>query len=98
MKTKILLFFLIFTFACSVSKQVDTFSTIKKEYAGQVISSQTVDKITIIETTKGTITVQEKVDIRKGTMLYYYYVSDEKGEQVWVIWVDCKSKNGYRIN
>jgi hypothetical protein len=101
MKAKFLLFFLIFTFNCSISKNIDVFNTVKKEYAGTVSSSFFIkipfNNYTLIETEISSIPIRGKIEIKVGTKCYYYYIIDKKtGKEIlMVIWEHAKK--GYVV-
>jgi hypothetical protein len=101
MKAKFLLFFLIFTLSCAVSKNpANIYDVVKKEYAGTVVSSVYInvpfDNYTIINTEISTIPVDGKIKITVGTKCYYYYLKNKDGVEItMLIWEG--SEKGYTV-
>ena len=103
MKTKILLFLLIFFSACSASKiETNVFDSVKdKEYAGKVETTVYVKQgkgsFTLIQTDKESLPVKGKVDVKKGTKCYYFYGKNLNGKKtIYVVWDGAKQV--YELN
>jgi len=102
MKKWFLLLVIIFASCISSKDSIYPINNIGgKEYVGVVVKSTTIKaptgKFTLVETDLMSIPVQGKINIKKGTKCYTYYIQGLRNKRITMLIWD-KALRGYELN